>query len=111
MKPIDIRPVGEGELLIAWDDQHRSLYGCDYLRANCHCAGCMDEMTGARIVKASAIPKDIHVLKMETVGNYAVRFKWSDGHETGIYSFDLLRALCPCPVCTRNPQISGKGSV
>jgi DUF971 family protein len=30
------------------------------------------------------------------VGNYAIGIRWSDGHETGIYSFERLRQLCPC---------------
>jgi DUF971 family protein len=28
-----------------------------------------------------------------------VRFEWSDGHNTGIYSYEYLRALCPCEAC------------
>jgi DUF971 family protein len=33
------------------------------------------------------------------VGNYALQFVWSDGHETGIYTFEYLRKLCPCSQC------------
>jgi hypothetical protein len=33
------------------------------------------------------------------VGNYALAFAWSDGHSTGIYTFEYLRKLCPCPQC------------
>jgi hypothetical protein len=33
------------------------------------------------------------------VGNYALSFAWSDGHQTGIYTFGHLRDLCPCPQC------------
>ncbi len=43
------------------------------------------------------------VLKMvsvEPVGHYAVRIYWSDGHNTGIYSFERLREICPCAECT-----------
>ena len=36
---------------------------------------------------------------MDGVGNYAVSFTWQDGHNTGIYSFRLLRQLCPCEAC------------
>jgi DUF971 family protein len=36
---------------------------------------------------------------VEPVGNYALRFRWSDGHDTGIYTFDFLRRLCPCAEC------------
>ena len=37
--------------------------------------------------------------QVETVGAYAVQFVWSDGHSTGIYSWELLRASCPCQEC------------
>nr|NIO07374.1 DUF971 domain-containing protein [Deltaproteobacteria bacterium] len=36
---------------------------------------------------------------IRAVGNYAVEFRWQDGHSTGIYTFDYLRSLCPCPNC------------
>jgi DUF971 family protein len=31
---------------------------------------------------------------LSVVGRYALNFRWSDGHETGIYSFQYLRDLC-----------------
>lgn len=33
------------------------------------------------------------------VGSYAVQLRWQDGHDTGIYTFELLRRLCPCEEC------------
>ena len=38
----------------------------------------------------------------KTVGRYAVQLFWSDGHNTGIYSFDHLRDICPCAECGEN---------
>jgi DUF971 family protein len=35
----------------------------------------------------------------EPVGRYALKFTFSDGHESGIYSFSLLRRLCQCDIC------------
>jgi DUF971 family protein len=35
------------------------------------------------------------------VGNYAINIAFSDGHSTGIYSYDHLRSICPCPDCAR----------
>ena len=43
---------------------------------------------------------DLTARAMRRVGNYALAFDWSDGHGTGIYAFDRLRADCPCPICT-----------
>jgi DUF971 family protein len=39
------------------------------------------------------------LVHLEAVGNYAIAFTWQDGHNTGIYSFRLLRKLCPCEAC------------
>lgn len=99
MRPLDMRPVGETELLVLWDDGHRSLYSHSYLRLHCPCAQCIEEWTGKRLLRPETVPADVRPLAQSPVGNYAVRFRWSDGHETGIYAFDLLRAICPCPPC------------
>lgn len=99
MKPVDIRAVGEAELLISWEDGHRSLYRNDYLRLNCPCAGCRDEWSGKRMITLDKIPTNICSLATSPVGNYAIRLKWSDRHETGIYSFEFLRSICPCANC------------
>ena len=46
------------------------------------------------------MPNDPHLLThLEAVGNYAIAFTWADGHNTGIYSFRLLRSICPCAAC------------
>jgi DUF971 family protein len=45
--------------------------------------------------------KDVKILDAAGVGGYAVQFRFSDGHETGIYSFDRLREDCPCEACRR----------
>ena len=37
--------------------------------------------------------------KADLVGRYALQMYWSDGHSTGIYTFDYLRDLCPCAEC------------
>ena len=39
------------------------------------------------------------LVHVDGVGNYAVAFTWQDGHNTGLYSWRLLRALCPCDAC------------
>ena len=43
----------------------------------------------------------LKMLKPEPVGNYAIRINWSDGHSSGIYSYDHLRAICPCSECSK----------
>ena len=41
----------------------------------------------------------LKMLGVEPVGNYAIRINWSDGHNTGIYSYDHLRHICTCDAC------------
>jgi len=94
-------------LKIDWKDQHHSEYTLAYLRDECPCATC----TGAHGTEpqktnyaAPATPFQMYkpVLKMldvEEVGRYAIRIAWSDGHGSGIYSFDHLRKICPCTDC------------
>lgn len=91
-------------LTITWGDGHVSTYDLRYLRQQCPCAVCVDEWTGERRVELAAVAPDIHILNISPVGNYAVRFDWSDGHNAGLYGFELLRGLCRCPVCAPKGQ-------
>lgn len=109
MTVLDIRPVGETEILISWEDGHRSLYRFDYLRLNCPCASCCDEWSGKRLVTLDQIPKNIKVQDSSWVGRYALRFRWSDGHQTGIYGFEFLRKICPCGSCAGQAEAHQKG--
>ncbi len=43
----------------------------------------------------------LKMLNVEPVGGYAIRIEWSDGHNTGIYSFDHFRKICPCDECRK----------
>jgi DUF971 family protein len=94
--PSEVAMSSENELAITWSDGHKSLYPAHYLRENCRCAVCIEELTGRKLLDPSAIPSDIKPLKISYVGRYAIHIQWSDGHSTGIYPFELLRNLCPC---------------
>ena len=89
---------------IDWKDSHHSEYGLTYLRDKCPCATC----TGAHGTPPRQPEADnpfpmykprLTMLGVEPVGNYAIRINWSDGHNTGIYSYDHLRMICPCAEC------------
>jgi len=91
---------------IDWRDGHHSDYTLGYLRDECPCATCTGahgtEPQKTNYVKQELFPMYKPSLKMnsvEEVGQYAVRVHWNDGHSTGIYSFDHLRRICPCPEC------------
>jgi DUF971 family protein len=89
---------------IDWMDGHRSEYPLKYLRNECPCATCTGAHGTPPARPHASNPLQLYtpVLKInhvEAVGNYAIRIIWSDGHATGIYSFDHLRKICPCEEC------------
>ena len=90
-KPRDI--VYADDLTIEWGDGVVAHYPFFYLRDVCPCASCVDEMSGEKVLDAKSIASSIHIRKADYVGNYALRIQWSDGHDTGIYSFRFLRDL------------------
>ena len=47
----------------------------------------------------NTISEDITVLSAEHVGRYGVKFTFSDRHDNGIYTWENLRAICPCDQC------------
>ena len=92
--PDHIGPSEDGKsLVIRWKDDHESVYDPRFLRLNCPCAGCVDEMSGQKILEDGGVSEDVRILEIHTVGNYAISIKWSDGHDTGIYAFERLRRL------------------
>ncbi len=91
--PTSIRQSGPHELEIAWQDGHVSRYPVAFLRRACRCAACVDEWTGAALLDPSQVPDDVRPVTVKPVGNYAIHISWSDGHESGIYSFEHLRRL------------------
>lgn len=99
LKPKVVKRVSPGQTDITWNDGHFSSYPSWYLRENCTCANCVEEFTGVRKVVHGDIPSTVERINVELVGNYALNFAFSDGHKSGIYTFDYLRSLCPCPEC------------
>jgi DUF971 family protein len=93
--PISIeRLPAEQLLLVAWQDGLQGRLPLVALRAQCMCARCVDEITGERIVDIEGIDPAIAILNLELVGNYALKIRWSDGHDTGLYTWPHLRQLC-----------------
>lgn len=105
--PKDVKAVSEQRSLeITWEEGHIGRYPYRTLRGECPCAGCVDELTGVRTLDIASIAEDITIADMQLVGNYALRINWSDGHSTGLYSWKMLRALCPCPECAGRGPVS-----
>ncbi|MFI5056608.1 MAG: gamma-butyrobetaine hydroxylase-like domain-containing protein [Candidatus Acidiferrales bacterium] len=101
---------------ITWADGHQSHYDFAYLREECPCATCNDER-GKKQAFAAVAPSSSAVLPMfkpkpraqsaTVMGNYAVQISFSDGHSTGIYSYDHLRSICPCAECAKAFRTAG----
>jgi DUF971 family protein len=96
---------------IDWKDGHQSSWNFAWLRYACPCATCVEERErtgralgvpkpkpGGPLVLYEAPPRPVEATP---VGKYALRFKWNDGHESGIYSWDYLRRVCQCDQCRK----------
>ena len=93
--PTDIRAHrDQGLLSVVWEDRQTDLPFV-FLRGECHCAACVNEWTGKRLLDPKSIPQGISIEKMELVGSYAVQIYWSDGHQSGLYTWERLRSLQP----------------
>ena len=110
--PVDISvSPARREMRIVWQDRHESVYPFDLLRRECPCALCNDQRSKASAsvgpsltVLSGPVLKagEVQVKEASPVGRYAINFVWSDGHDSGIYSFDYLRSLCPCSSCQKD---------
>lgn len=92
------------EITIAWDGTHLSTYPARMLRLACPCATCRDEFTGRELLHPDSVPEDIGPAQVSLVGNYAIKILWSDGHDTGIYTYEYLLSLCACERCERQKR-------
>jgi DUF971 family protein len=101
---------------IVWKDGHTSAWNFAWLRNACPCATCNEERQkagrepgapkpkpGGLLVMYEAPPRPVEITP---VGKYAIRFKWNDGHESGIYSWDYLRRMCLCDACLSSRERS-----
>ncbi len=82
-------------LLIEWRDGVSHSIGFASLRRSCPCAGCRGELgrPGRFQLDPELHPGEDELADIELVGNYGVRTVWQDGHDTGIYRYELLREL------------------
>lgn len=92
--PTDIRAhQGDQVLELVWGPDRTDRLPYRHLRAQCPCASCQDEWTGARILDPASIRPDLKLEGLEAVGSYAVRLVWNDGHGSGLYTWETLQRL------------------
>ena len=93
IQPVQIIEESDSELTIKWSDDTESRYTAAQLRRSCPCAACVNEWTGEKMLDPANVPDALTLNKTALVGRYALNFQFSDGHETGLYSFQYLRDL------------------
>ena len=100
--PVEIQRDYQGMMRVLWDDGHACLYPYSQLRKVCPCATCRELRTQQQQAPANPFQvvttvttPDVYPVHLSAVGNYALSIEWSDGHRTGIYPWDMLRAICP----------------
>ena len=93
IEPREIKQEGDSGIRITWADNFVSNFTAPELRRVCPCAQCVNEWTGQRMLKPENISEELTIVDVSIVGRYALNFRWSDGHDTGIYSFKYLRDL------------------
>ncbi|RJP24963.1 MAG: DUF971 domain-containing protein [Candidatus Omnitrophota bacterium] len=98
--PTQLQRIDGGRLLIVWSDGAKREYSIWDLRNHCPCAQCRGEdlaipLSSQEYTRQIPVSDDrtINIVAMKPVGNYAYAIDFSDGHKTGIFTFDLLRQL------------------
>lgn len=109
---VKIHVSTNGGVDITWADGHASHYDFPYLRDECPCATCNEKRDKDRefansapaLASSTVLPMfkpKARAQAATSVGNYAIQITFSDGHATGIYSYEHLRAICPCTECAQ----------
>src|SRR5262245_32681359 len=86
------------DLVISWSAGQRPRYAPRQLRAAVPCATCREKRSQpadplALPTLSPALAQPLAIAGMQPLGNYAYAIAFSDGHDTGIFSFDFLRQL------------------
>jgi DUF971 family protein len=106
--PVEIQRNDQGMMRVLWNDGHESRYPYPLLRQACPCATCREAQVQQRQnpfhIVTTTTTEAVEPTHLSAVGNYALNIEWSDGHHTGIYPWEMLRRLCPCPQCTTTPH-------
>ncbi|HBC63273.1 MAG TPA: hypothetical protein DC058_18925, partial [Planctomycetaceae bacterium] len=83
--PINIRVHKERRILeLQWSESETAQLPFRTVRQNCRCAVCVDELTGRQILDPETVPTDLGLLEISLAGNYALRIRWSDNHDSGL---------------------------
>jgi DUF971 family protein len=102
LEPLDVNVYVDRRVMeIDWSDGHHAVYDFEALRWQCPCAECRGEggLPGKLAGKTTLTPEETTLTDLRVVGRYGFTPTWADGHQTGIYTYRALRAMCQCPQC------------
>ncbi|MEO2019703.1 MAG: DUF971 domain-containing protein [Fuerstiella sp.] len=92
--PQNIRVLKDAGILeLVWTNDDVSRIPFKAIRQDCRCAACVDEFTGRQILDQNNVPESIHPEDVSLTGNYALKFRWSDSHDSGLFTWDHLRSI------------------
>ncbi len=99
--PVELEKTPQRTLRIVWNDDRCDEIPFRALRTDCQCAHCSHERINPKpqppanelVILSAAEARPLDIEKMHPVGNYAYNIHFSDGHQAGIYTFEMLRAL------------------
>jgi len=94
LNALEIKQDGDFDLTIAWADGMRCHYNSGRAPSGLSVCTMRERVDWRASNKPDSIPDGLTMNDISIVGRYALNFRWSDGHDTGIYSFRLLRELC-----------------
>ncbi len=91
------------QLFFVWEDGHESQYTMSYLRRKCPCAECKNlrEQSPDKTLELEHLDHSVFIKDYVQMGNYALRFYFSDEHHDGIFAYDYLRSICYCELCVK----------
>jgi DUF971 family protein len=97
MQLLKLKKVSDTDLRLSWSDNTETNVSLKRLRDECPCAGCK----GETVLFESYVPVKLPVMtpgmfdlkRVEVIGNYSIQPTWGDGHNTGLYTFDLLHSI------------------
>lgn len=98
IRPKNMEFCGEDEILIEWTDGLARRYSVKELRDGCPCATCKEKNANPPVAEILTVlspeeAKPLRISSMSPVGNYAYNIEFSDGHDSGIFTFEHLREL------------------
>jgi len=98
-----------GRLQIDWSDGHTSVHPYAALRRGCPCAWCAGEGGQKGTVDATTqfTNEQTTLYELQMIGRYGLTPVWGDGHHTGIYTYERLRATCDCDECRATRSRAG----